>query len=229
MAATVPALDTSLIAAAREGRIVLFLGAGASLGAKNKNGQAMPDGRRLGLMIVEKFLRPEHTTLDFKTICDFACAESSVRDVQKFIHDVLIAFEPTAAHLDIPKFIWAGIAGTNYDLLVERSYAAPGGLQKIVPYTKNGTGAIDRHDGSQILYAKLHGCITDYEDIETPLVASTEQLIRLGQADQIYTNSSLNGARIRLSFLSVMAWVITIFAPSSIAWWQRVMRGGGTS
>ncbi len=144
MAATVPTLDTSLIATAREGRVVLFVGAGASLGARNKKGEAMPDGPRLGELIANKFLRPEHATLDFKTICDFACAESSVRDVQRFIHDTLINFEPTPAHREIPKFIWAGIAGTNYDLLIERSYEVKDAVQKIIPYTKNGSGAIER-------------------------------------------------------------------------------------
>lgn len=182
MAVGIPTLDRSLLAAAREGRLVLFLGAGASLGAKNKKGEIIPGGYELGQMIVEKFLRPEHAKLDFKTICDFACAESSVRDVQKFIHDVFIDFEPTTAHNEIPKFVWAGIAGTNYDLLIERSYSDLGRLQKIVPYTKNRSGSIDRLDGDQILYIKLHGCITDYEDIESPLVASTEQLIRSGQS-----------------------------------------------
>jgi hypothetical protein len=115
-------LDESLVGAARDGRIVLFLGAGASKGATNSKGDLIPDGTDLGRLIAQKFLKPEHLALDFKSICDFACSTSSIRDVQRFIHETLIDFQPTAAHLALPNFAWAGLATTNYDLLVERAY-----------------------------------------------------------------------------------------------------------
>ncbi len=175
----VTSLDESLVTAAREGRIVLFLGAGASMGAKNSRGKNIPNGKKLGQLIAQKFLRPEHEELDFKTICDFACSTSSIRDVQKFIHDTLIDFKPTEAHLEVPKFVWAGIATTNYDLLIERAYATTSSnLQNLITYTRNGSNAIDRLTDADVLYAKLHGCITEAEDAMVPLVATTEQIIR---------------------------------------------------
>lgn len=172
-------LDEPLVTAAREGRIVLFLGAGASHGAKNSRGECIPDGKALGQLIAQKFLKPEHEKLDFKTICDFASSTSSIRDVQQFIRDTLVDFSPTAAHLEIPKFVWAGIATTNYDLLIERAYeATPQKLQNLVPYTRNRSIEIGSLIESDLLYAKLHGCLTEADDTKVPLVATTEQIIR---------------------------------------------------
>jgi hypothetical protein len=59
--------------------------------------------------------------------------------------DILNPFQPADFHLLIPTFAWAGIATTNYDLVVERAYQrAPSPLQKVVPNVKDGDGATDQ-------------------------------------------------------------------------------------
>ena len=169
----ITALDPELITAAQEGRVVLFLGAGASMGAKNSLGAGIPDGKMLGQLISDKYLKPEHNSLDFKTICDFACSVSSIREVQKYIHDTLLDFQPTKAHFEVPKFVWAGLATTNYDILIERAYAAISQpLQTLLTYTRNGSGAVGRLTDSGVLFVKLHGCITEAEDVTVPLVTT---------------------------------------------------------
>jgi len=158
---------------------VLFLGAGASLGATRPNGQKIPDAQGLGAILSKQFLNSEYDTADFKTIYDFCCSASSVRDVQNFIHTLLSGYIPAPFHLLIPQFAWAGIVTTNYDLIVElayRSYAKP--LQELLPNCKDGDGVPETLGHNGLLYVKLHGCITRYQDVSPPLIASTEQIIR---------------------------------------------------
>ena len=73
----------------RLGRAVLFLGAGASVGAKRKDGSEIPDAKELGNRISKEFLSSEYANADFKTICDFAASAKSGRELQSFIHDQL--------------------------------------------------------------------------------------------------------------------------------------------
>jgi SIR2-like domain len=182
-------LPNDLIAAVIEGRAVLFLGAGASRGAKNGAGDEIPLANDLAAELVDKFLGPAYRGLDFRTAYDLSCSQRDVPTVQRFIFDRLNPFQPADFHLLIPQFPWAGLLTTNYDLIVERSYRnARSPIQRLVPYLKDGDGSTRRLDQRSVLYDKLHGCITLHHEVHPPLVASTEQLIafqdgREGQFD----------------------------------------------
>ena len=127
-------LDPVLRDAVSGRRAVLFLGAGASLGATRTNGQKIPDAQALGTMLSKEFLNSSYNSADFKTIYDFACSTRSVRDVQKFLRETLIDYTPAPFHLLIPTFAWAGIITTNYDLIVEKSYEySSGAISRIAP------------------------------------------------------------------------------------------------
>ncbi len=187
MALTFP---PALVAAVLEGRAVLFVGAGASRGAMNASLENIPDGRRLADLVISKFLGAEYVGLDFKSAYDLACSQRDVATVQRFVFETLNPFQPADFHKLIPKFAWAGIAGTNYDLIIERAYkTTPGALQRLEPNVKDGDHATDRIADRAILYVKLHGCITRYTETSPPLVASTEQLIafRHGREGQFST------------------------------------------
>jgi len=180
----------ALLKAVEEGRAVLFMGAGASCGAKDEKGNKIPDGKELSLLIARKFLGAEYEGLDFRSTCDLACNQRDVGTVQRFIFETLNPFQPAHFHKLISTFAWAGLAGTNYDLIVERAYpAAKSPLQKLVPNTKDGDGATDRLGDRSVLYVKLHGCITRHGETAPPLIASTEQLIsfRDGREGQFAT------------------------------------------
>ena len=98
--------------------------------------------------------------------------------MQKKVFDILNPFQPTAFHLSIPTFAWAGLSGTNYDLLVERAYQrAPKRHQTLLPNLKDNDGATDQFGDRSVLYVKLHGCITLHNEVKPPMIASTEQLI----------------------------------------------------
>ena len=173
-----PELPQELGTAVKDGRAVLFLGAGASRGATDSNWQLIPDGRGLARILTQEFLGDEYEGLDFRSVYDLACSERDVRTVQRKLFDVLNPFQPADFHLLIPTFAWAGIAGTNYDLIVERTYQrAPSPIQNLVPNVKDGDGATDQLGDRSVLYVKLHGCITRHHEVTPPLIASTEQLI----------------------------------------------------
>lgn len=180
-------LDAGLVDRVATGKAVLFLGAGASIGAKRTDGSGIPDAGELGRRIATKFLGPGYDNADFKTICDFAASARSGREVQEFIHDQLEKFAPAPFHLLIPKFAWSGLATTNYDLVLEDAYeAAANRIQELIPNCKDGDGAPERLGSKGVLYVKLHGCITHYQEVHPPMIASTEQIIhhREGRAGQ---------------------------------------------
>ncbi|MCJ2063325.1 SIR2 family protein [Methylobacterium sp. J-088] len=183
-------IPAELIAAVREGRAVLLLGAGASFGASDGKGDRIPLGNAVAKELVDNFLGNEYAGLDFRTAYDLSCSQRDVRTIQKYIHDRLLPFQPTDFHSLIPTFSWGGILSTNYDLIIERSYKDLGdsALQKLLPHVKDSDGATNNQDDKTVLYVKLHGCITRHTEISPPLIASTEQLItfregRKGQFD----------------------------------------------
>lgn len=170
--------DSDLLDIVRAGKAVLFLGAGGSFGSSDSRGTKIPLGGELKDLIAKKFLGDGFEEADFKTVCDFAASKSSVRDLQLFIHEQLYPFHPSSHHLLIPSIVWSGIATTNYDLIVERAYEkVPERLQELVPFCKDQDRCADDLSSNQLLYLKLHGCISRYQDVSPPLVASTEQII----------------------------------------------------
>lgn len=174
-------LTRDLIAAVREGRAVLFLGAGASLGASDEHGNTAPDAKELAETLAKDFLGDGYEGFDLRSVYDLACSERDVRTVQRRIYQLLYPLEPAAFHLLIPTFPWSGLATTNYDLIVEKAFAQAKSGLKLVPNVQDGDGATDRLTAGSILYVKLHGCITRHEEVHPPLVASTEQLISFKQ------------------------------------------------
>ena len=127
-------VDKGLIDAVRAGRAVLFLGAGASFGAKSAGGAKIPMADELKRSIAVRFLEPGYEDADFKTVYDFAASNSSVRQLQQFLYETLTPFEPAPFHNLIPTFVWAGLATTNYDLVIEKTYrSAATPLQELLP------------------------------------------------------------------------------------------------
>ena len=183
------ALPNDLIAVVAEGRAVLFLGSGASSGAKNKASELIPLAVELAAELVNAFLGADYKGADFRTAYDLSCSQRDTLTVQRFIYDRLSQFEPADFHLLIPEFPWAGLITTNYDLIVERSYKkARSPVQRLIPYVKDGDGSMAKLDHRSVIYDKLHGCITQHHEVHPPLVASTDQLIafrngREGQFD----------------------------------------------
>lgn len=133
-----PLIPHHLLEQIKAGNVVLFLGAGASYGSKNKSGDVIPNGKVLSDLIARKFLGSEYVGKDLAYNAELAISESSLFDLQKFVSDIFKEFEPQPYHIKIPSFVWKAIFSTNYDLIIEKSYARVSPtIQELIPIFKN--------------------------------------------------------------------------------------------
>ncbi|MDE0340360.1 MAG: SIR2 family protein [Caldilineaceae bacterium] len=171
----------SLLEAIKEERAVLFLGAGASLGAKHPEGKRIPQGNQLRDLICDKFLGGDLNEKPLSAVSAMAASEAGLYEFQTFVRELFLPFSPADFHLLIPRFRWRAIATTNFDLIVERSYKkSQNPLQKLVKAVKNSDGFDARlnRETNPIGFYKLHGCIDSFEDLDVPLILSNEQYTR---------------------------------------------------
>jgi hypothetical protein len=115
-------LPQNLVDAVREQRAVLFLGSGASMGAVDASGTAMPGVRLLTQSIADKFLSPKFAKEELMVAAELAVSEAGSSRVNQWLVETFEAFEPTDAHLKLSSFRWKAIATTNYDVLLEKAY-----------------------------------------------------------------------------------------------------------
>ena len=168
-----------LINQIREGNAVLFLGAGASRNATNSSGQACPTTQVLTASLSKRFLGDKFDKTPLNQVAEYAISESDLVTVQSYIGELFSDLRPTEPHLKLPLFDWYGLGTTNYDTLVEAAYEEQrSASQAVRPLIENS----DRVDDSlrsprNILYVKLHGCITRINNPDCPLILTTDQYI----------------------------------------------------
>ena len=155
-------LTANLVDSVRSGDVVLVLGAGASIGASDSQGASPPTGPELARQISEKFLGGQHSDAPLQIVSELAISETSLQTVQEFIRTIFQDIWPAPFHLTLPTFKWAGLATTNYDLVMERAYEqCKDRSQEIVPLIKNGDRIEEKLKAPRsLMYLKLHGCIT---------------------------------------------------------------------
>src|SRR5271154_7085642 len=103
-------LPDILVSQVREGKAVIFLGAGASRSAKTADGRSAPSTQQLGMQLADKFLGGQYKDHPLHQIAEYAISEGDLGTVQGFIRDLLEPLEPTDAHLRVGDFAWHGIA-----------------------------------------------------------------------------------------------------------------------
>ena len=106
----------------RSKKVVLLLGAGASIGANRPTGDAIPIGNDLRSLISNQFLGGKHADGDLAWVAELAESATDLFTVQDFIANQFQGLEPAGFHRLIPTFPWRGIATTNYDFLLENIY-----------------------------------------------------------------------------------------------------------
>ena len=170
----------SLLESVRSGDVVLVLGSGASVGATTESGVTAPTGTQLARMISERFLGSEHADYPLPRVAELAISERDLRSVQNYIRDLLEDLQPPSFHDLITTFKWTGLATTNYDRLLETTYARCNQRsQDIVPLIKNGNSFADiNRSPRNLMLLKLHGCITRTDDEQIPLILSTDQYLK---------------------------------------------------
>ncbi len=163
----------------REGRAFLFLGTGASIGAIHPKGINPPTGEKLAEIITEKFLGNEFKKHPLAQVAELAISEYDLITVQDYIASIYRDFNPADFHKLIPRFVWSGIATTNYDLIIERAYnAIKDPCQHLVVFKKDGERIEEKlRIPNSVMYLKLHGCISDIDNPLIPLILTPEQYI----------------------------------------------------
>jgi hypothetical protein len=116
-------LPPALVTAVTEQAAVLFLGAGASFGACHPNHAKIPSGNDLKDHLSERFLGGKLKNRTLSHVAEMCISETDLLTVQTFIRDKFLPFEPADHHLIIPRFFWHAIVTTNYDLIIEKTYA----------------------------------------------------------------------------------------------------------
>lgn len=172
-------LPEELVAAVRDHRAVLFLGAGATVGATVGAGGKPPVGDELKDRIAQHFLSGAHTDCSLATVSEYAIANTSLFEVQDFVAAQFADLEPAVFHNLMPTFGWRGIATTNYDQLVEIVYRrAQNGVNEVVPFLSNDDHVDEKlRDNSAIGLLKLHGCVTRTNDRAIPLILTHDQYV----------------------------------------------------
>ena len=172
-------LPSQLVHEARQERLILFLGAGVPLSATNDRGDPPPSARHLTKLLSDRFLAGRHSGESLAYVSDLAVSATDLGTVQSFVRDRFVGLKPAASHALMPRFKWRAIATTNYDLLVEDTYAAdPKAVQTIVPFLSDVDRVDDKLRGERsVPYLKLHGCITRTLDESLPLILTTDQYV----------------------------------------------------
>ncbi|MEO5991282.1 MAG: SIR2 family protein [Ferruginibacter sp.] len=158
--------------------IVLFLGAGASYGAVHPDGLSMPNGQELSDFIAERFLGNSYKGKALSYVAELAISESSLFEVQHFIHELISPFGPSEYHLKISQFPWNRIFTTNYDFVLEEVYKKnKSSVQELFPVVRNTPEYQILHNEKTLPYFKLHGCLSVVNDLELPLILTIDQFI----------------------------------------------------
>jgi len=171
-------IPKALLGQIQEGRAVLFLGAGAAIGAQHPANKTIPTGAQLQVMLADEFLGEKFRGRPLDTTARLAISETDLQAVQQFVCRVFESFNPAPFHLQLPAFVWRDIFTTNYDLIIERAYSQPGRLQDLVPFFSDNQRVDDRlRTDRSLAYIKLHGCISSTNDERAPLILTPEQYI----------------------------------------------------
>src|SRR3954454_23767218 len=93
--AVVPALPAGVIEAVKNKRVVLFLGAGASLEARGPNGERPPDAKALRANLGQHFLGDPYDDYDLMSVADLAISAAGQSVVFERIRTVLDPLQPS--------------------------------------------------------------------------------------------------------------------------------------
>jgi hypothetical protein len=156
-------------------RVILFLGAGASMEA------GAPSSEKLSAALAERFFGSAMNGYDLMSVAEMALRAHGNGVVFEHLLTLLAGFEPSDAHRLLPTFRWRGVATTNYDLLVERAYAAtPSRLQNLVTFVRDTEPVEERMRAvaNPLEFLKLHGCLEQLHDPDLPPILSHEHYDR---------------------------------------------------
>lgn len=102
-----------------DGRSILVLGAGFSMGAINADNEKMPSANKLASILAEKIGEDDETGLE--EISGLYLEDHSRADLLAYLKGMFTCVKPTHAQAEIANAPWRRIYTTNYDNVVEKS------------------------------------------------------------------------------------------------------------
>jgi hypothetical protein len=101
----------------REGKVVLFLGAGASREAQDGEGRKAPTGNELRDLLADKFLGGKHKDLPLDQVGEYCISESDLVSVQEYpgIYSTTLRAVPTDE--SPPNAALLSLGGLGHDKL----------------------------------------------------------------------------------------------------------------
>lgn len=181
-----------------EGKLILFLGSGASVTDRN---------RFLSKDIIELYEAEINKSIGTGDIVEFVDILSqtnyfSRRHFDNFVYELLKKLEPTEEHKILAKIPWQQIITTNMDILVERAYDEirnTADFQWEIEKVRSKQEYNKFLAKNQIKLVKLHGCISDRNAF--PLRFSTEDFNQTKPFYKIVLNN-LKSVSDRVEFIS---------------------------
>jgi len=183
-------IPKSLLDEIRRGRVALFLGSGASKGAKNKKGEEPPVGNDLARMIYGKFLEGDYDNESLSYVSEIAISEKKLSEVQDYIKNIFNEFEPADFHKILPTFLWSGMATINFDRIIEKSYSSvKTPAQNLISIISDAEPIEEKiRSSNDLLFYKLHGCISRTYDKDVPLILTKDQFVDFSQGrERLYS------------------------------------------
>jgi len=170
-------LPEGLVPEVTAGRVVLFLGAGASFGATGPAGNEPPLGDGLRDALSDEFLGGGYAGESLAWVSELSISSANLSRVQDFVAGLFAGLEPADFHKLLPSFKWRGLTTTNYDRLIERVYeTAESPVQELVPSISNRDRVDEKLRAPEhMALLKLHGCVTRTHDPGLPLILTTDQ------------------------------------------------------
>lgn len=171
--------------AVRSGRVVIFLGAGASKECLNDKGNRPPDGNQLRDSIGKKFFGKPMSNRSLMSVAEMAIGSAEGTSVVfDHVSSMFDGFHTSEAHKSLSDFSWRMIATTNYDTFVESAYGdVKRRRQALIPFVKDDEPVEQRmmEALNPVTYLKLHGCLNHRLDKDIPLVLAWEQYTTYSQ------------------------------------------------
>ena len=152
----------------QQGKVVLFLGAGASHAAGG------PTGEKLTEMIKQNFPNIDQNLNNFIDVCQDVIDTPPYdrNQLEEFIINKLVSLQPSNSHRIMTKYDWSAIFTSNFDDLIEVAYrTTPEALKRCQPnYSDNPQ--VTPADRSKVFLFKMMGCMKAQPDESGQMVLS---------------------------------------------------------
>ena len=158
-------IEREIIPALENGRIMLFLGAGFSVGTPSISSK-IPSSQELIDLICQKMDLEDHHDIDLQEA--FQLGNLKITDFEKFLIDTFTVKKPFSWQIDLFRYWWRSIFTTNIDTVIEESIKILNLTQSNIHpdykiYCHKDIKPIQM-SGVERYIVKLHGSITRPKD-----------------------------------------------------------------